>query len=106
ARTRTPPRRSRIASLPLGYGDGYARANANRARALVRGRPVPLVGNVTMDAVMADVPGVPGHPVTLDDECVRLGTQGDERIPVEELAQLRTTNTWEVIASMSGRLPR
>jgi alanine racemase len=104
--TFTTARPSRIASLPLGYGDGYARANANRARALVRGRPVPLVGNVTMDAVMADVTDVPGPPVTLDDEFVLLGTQGDERIPVEELAQLRTTNTWEVIASMSGRLPR
>ena len=55
---------------------------------------------------MADVTDVPGPPVTIDDEFVLLGSQGDERIAVEELAQQRTTNTWEVVTSMSGRLPR
>jgi alanine racemase len=99
-------RPSRIATLPLGYGDGYARALANRGQALVRGRRVPLVGNVTMDAVMADVTDVSGRPVDLDDEFVLLGAQGDERIPAEELARLRTTNTWEVLVQMSGRMPR
>jgi alanine racemase len=99
-------RPSRIATLPLGYGDGFARANANRSHALVRGGRVPLVGNVTMDAVMADVTDVPGPPVGLADEFVLLGAQGDERITVEELAQQRTTNTWEVVTSMSARLPR
>ena len=102
----TTARPSRIATLPLGYGDGFARANANRAHALVRGERVPHVGNVTMDAVMADVTGVPGPPVGLADEFVLLGVQGDQRITVEELAQLRTTNTWEVVTSMSARLPR
>jgi alanine racemase len=102
----TTSRPSRIATLPLGYGDGFARSLANRASALVRGGRVPLVGNVTMDAVMADVTDVPGPPVGLDDEFVLLGTQGTERIPVEELARVRTTNTWEVMVQMSGRLPR
>jgi alanine racemase len=102
-RTKRP---SRIATLALGYGDGYARANANRAEALVRGRRVPLVGNVTMDAAMFDVTDVPGTPVGLDDEFVLLGAQGDERISAEDLARLRTTNTWEVLVQMAGRLPR
>ena len=102
----TTSRPSRIATLPLGYGDGFARANANRSHALVRGRRVPLVGNVTMDAVMADVTDIPGPLVTIDDEFVLLGSQGAERITVEDLAQQRTTNTWEVLTSMSGRLPR
>ncbi|MFL5686886.1 MAG: alanine racemase [Chloroflexota bacterium] len=102
-RTQRP---SRIATLPLGYGDGFARAHANRAEALVRGRRIPLVGNVTMDAVMADVTDVPGPPVDLDDEFVLIGAQGDERITVADLAQQRTTNTWEVVTSMSARLPR
>ena len=102
----TTARPSRIATLPLGYGDGFARAHANRAEALVRGGRVPLVGNVTMDAVMADVTDVPGAPVTLADEFVLLGTQGDERIRAEDLAQQRTTNTWEVVTLMSARLPR
>ena len=99
-------RPSRIATLPLGYGDGYARANANRAEALVRGLRVPLVGNITMDALMADVTDVPGEPVGADDEFVLLGTQGPERITAEDLARLRTTNTWEVVTAMSARLPR
>jgi len=102
-RTQRP---SRIATLPLGYGDGFARALANRAEALVRGQRVPLVGNVTMDAVMADVTDVPGPPVDLDDEFVLIGVQGNEMITVEDLARQRTTNTWEVVTSMSGRLPR
>jgi alanine racemase len=102
----TTSRPSRIATLPLGYGDGFARANANRSSALVRGRRVPLVGNVTMDAVMADVTDIPGPLVTIDDEFVLLGRQGAERITIEELAQQRTTNTWEVMTSMSARLPR
>jgi alanine racemase len=102
----TTSRPSRVATLPLGYGDGFARSLANRASALVRGGRVPLVGNVTMDAVMVDVTDVPGPPVGLDDEFVLVGAQGTERIPVEELARLRTTNTWEVMVQMSGRLPR
>jgi alanine racemase len=99
-------RPSRIATLPLGYGDGFARANANRAEALVRGRRVPLVGNITMDGVMVDVTDVPGEPVTTADEFVLLGSQGSERISAEDLARLRTTNTWEVVTQMSGRMPR
>jgi len=104
--TFTTSRPSRIASLPLGYGDGYARANANRAEALVRGLRVPVVGNVTMDALMVDVTDVPGPPVGPLDEFVLLGAQGSERITVEDLARLRTTNTWEVVTAMSGRLAR
>jgi alanine racemase len=104
--TFTTARPSRIATLPLGYGDGFSRAFSNRAQALVRGARVPLVGNVAMDAIMIDVTDVPGPPVTPDDEFVLLGGQGDQRISVEDLARLRTTNTWEVMSQMAGRLPR
>jgi alanine racemase len=104
--TFTTARPSRIATLPLGYGDGYARAFANRAEALVRGHRVPLVGNVTMDAVMVDVTDVPGPPVDRADEFVLLGEQGAGKITAEDLARLRTTNTWEVVTQMSARMPR
>jgi alanine racemase len=70
-------RASRIATLPVGYADGWTRSLGNRATALVRGGRVPLVGTVAMDAVMAD-----------------------------ELARERTTISWEVVAVMSARLPR
>ena len=104
--TFTTTRVSRIATLPVGYGDGFARALSNRAQALVRGGRVPLVGNVAMDAVMADVTDVPGPPVTTDDEFVLMGAQGTERITAAELARMRTTNTWEVVSAMARRLPR
>ena len=99
-------RPSRIATLPVGYADGWTRLLGNRATAIVRGRRVPLVGTVAMDAVMADVTDVPGPPITPDDEFVLIGEQGGDRITAGELAQERTTISWEVVAAMSARLPR
>jgi alanine racemase len=102
----TTARPSRIATLPLGYGDGWPRSLSNRAEAVVRGRRVPLVGNVAMDAVMADVTDVPGPPVTVADEFVLLGAQGSERITAQDIAAARATNAWEVVTDLSARLPR
>ena len=104
--TFTTTRPSRIATLPLGYGDGWPRILSNRADVLVRGHRVPLVGNVAMDAVMADVTDVPGAPVCVADEFVLLGSQGDERITAAELAVAQGTNSWEVVTNLSARLPR
>jgi alanine racemase len=97
---------SRIATLPIGYGDGWARSLSNRASALVRGERVPLVGNVAMDAVMADVTNVRGSAVTIDDEFVLIGEQAGQQITVAELAAARGTNSWEVVTSLAARLPR
>lgn len=99
-------RPSRIATLPLGYGDGWSRQLSNRAEALVRGVRVPLVGNVAMDAVMADVTDVPGPPIGAADEFVLLGASGSERIAASDLAHERNTNSWEVVTGMARRLPR
>jgi alanine racemase len=99
-------RPSRIATLPLGYADGWRRALSDRAEALVRGVRVPLVGRVAMDAVMADVTDVPGAPVTEDDEFVLLGEQGGERITAHDIASAGGTISYEVVAGMSRRLPR
>ncbi len=97
---------ARIATLPIGYGDGWSRALSNRAEALVRGNRVPLVGNVAMDAVMADVSAVPGTPVSVEDEFVLIGSQGDEVITVADVARARGTNSWEVVTGLARRLPR
>ncbi len=102
----TTDRPSRIATLPLGYGDGWARVLSNRAEVLVRGRRAPIVGTVAMDALMADVTDVPGAPVSVDDEFVLIGRQGTEEITAREVAQARTTISWEVVTSMAHRLPR
>jgi alanine racemase len=100
------PHPSRIATLPLGYGDGWPRSLSNRAEVLVRGMRVPVVGNVAMDATMVDVSTVPGRPVDIDDEIVLIGRQGDAEISAAEVARWRTTNSWEVVTAMSARLTR
>ncbi len=104
--TFTTARPSRIATLPLGYGDGWPRSLSNRAEALVRGRRVPLVGNVAMDGMMADVTDVPGPPVNAGDEFVLIGAQGGDEITAPDIAAARATNSWEVLTGLSARLPR
>ncbi len=98
------PRPSRVATLPVGYGDGWTYGSAGLTAALVRGRRVPLVGSVAMDAIAADVTDVPG--VGAGDEFVLLGAQGSERIAALELAHARTTIPWEIVTAMASRLPR
>jgi len=104
--TFTTARPSRIATLPLGYADGWRRSLSDRAMALVRGVRVPMVGRVAMDATMADVTDVPGAPVTEDDEFVLLGEQDGEQITAHEVAAAGGTISYEVVAGMSRRLPR
>ena len=99
-------RPSRIATLPLGYADGWRRFLSDSSTALVRGVRVPLVGRVAMDAVMADVTDVPGEPVTERDEFVLLGEQGRERITARDLAAAGGTISYEIVTGMSRRLPR
>ena len=100
------PRPSNIATLPLGYADGYPRSLSNRAQALVRGIRVPIVGTVAMDAVMVDVTDVPGAAVTVDDEFTLIGDQDGETIGVAEVAQWGNTISHEILTAMSARLPR
>jgi len=99
-------RDSRIATLPLGYADGLPRSLSNRAQVLVRGRRVPAVGTVAMDAVMVDVTDVAGPPVTVDDEFTLIGKQGNETIDAIEVARWGNTISYEIVTAMSGRLPR
>jgi alanine racemase len=99
-------RPSRIATLPIGYGDGWPRSLSNRGEVLVRGVRAPVVGNVAMDATMVDVTDVPGHPVDVEDEFVLIGRQGTAEIRAGDVAQWRNTNSWEVVTALSGRLTR
>ena len=97
-------RPTRIAVLPVGYGDGYLRSTQPGAEVLVRGRRRPLVGRVSMDAVTVDVTDLPG--LGYEEEFVLLGSQGSESISVGELARRRNTIAWEVLTSMAQRLAR
>jgi alanine racemase len=102
------PRRARIATLPLGYADGLSRQLGNRGHVLVRGRRAPIVGAVSMDMTMIDVTDVPG--ATVRDEVVVLGAQegplGRDTIGAEEIAAHSDTIPWEVLTSVSRRVPR
>jgi alanine racemase len=99
-------RPSVVATLPLGYADGWPRSLSNKAQVLLRGRRVPQIGTVAMDALMVDVTDVPGPAVTVDDVFTLIGRQGDEEITAHQVARWGNTISYEVIAGMSGRLPR
>lgn len=98
------PRDSRIAILPLGYADGYPRALSDNADVLLGGRRCPLVGRVSMDALTVDVTGA--GPVAIGDEVVLIGTQGGERITIDEIARRAGTIGQEIASRLSPRLPR
>jgi len=100
----TTERRTRIATVPIGYADGVPRGLAARGGAvLVRGRRRPIAGTVTMDQLMVDVADDPIEP---GEEVVLIGSQGSERIGVEEWARVMDTIPNEILCGIGRRLPR
>ena len=97
-------RETRIATLAIGYGDGWPRIHANNGFVLVRGRRAPIVGAVSMDGLTVDLGGIAG--VTYDDEFVLIGEQEGARITADEVAAERRTINYEVTTALRGRLPR
>jgi alanine racemase len=101
-------RRSRIATLPMGYADGLSRHLGNCGHVLVRGKRAPIVGAVSMDMTMVDVTGIEG--ASLRDEAVVLGAQegvlGRDAIGADEIAEQAGSIPWEVLTSVSRRVPR
>lgn len=94
---------SRIATVPIGYADGYTRRMTGRACVLVGGQRCPVAGAITMDMCMVDVSGVEAK---LGDEVVLMGAQGSERIGADELASWAGTISWEIFCGISKRVPR
>lgn len=104
-RTWTAPRDTWVATVSVGYGDGYSRLLSSRGRMLIAGESYPVVGRVCMDQTMLDLgPEEPG--VRVGDEVVLMGSSGAERIGVEELAALMGTITYEVTCLIGARVPR
>lgn len=97
-------RRSRIATVPVGYADGLSRALSNRGRAIVRGRVARIVGNISMDLTLLDVTDVPG--VDIGDEIILLGRSDHCSITALEIANLVGTVPYEVLCSIGRRVPR
>lgn len=97
-------RPSRIAVIPVGYGDGFRRAPKGWGEVLVRGYRAPVVGTVCMDMSMIDVTDVPG--VKEGDEVVLIGSQGSDRITADEIATRLGTINYEVVTQILPRVPR
>jgi alanine racemase len=96
-------RETRIATLPVGYADGYRRALGNRAHAIIAGRRAPVVGIVTMDMTMLDVTDVPAR---IGDVATLIGTDGGEQLALLELAALANASPYELLTGLRARLPR
>lgn len=103
-RTYVTQKHTRIATLPIGYADGYSRSLSNKAEVLVRGHRAPVVGKVTMDQTMIDIGHIKGAKV--GDEVVLIGRQGADEIRAEKLARIAGTIAYETVCSISNRVPR
>ena len=94
----------KIAVICAGYGDGLLRAGSGRMQMLIRGRRCPVLGNITMDQTMLDVTAIP--EIQRGDEVVILGKQGEETIAASEAASCCNTIPWEILTSITQRVPR
>ncbi len=92
-----------VATVPVGYADGYPRSASNGAAVLVGGRRCRVAGNVTMDQVLVDAGDA--RPA-LGDEVVLLGEQGEERVDAWELARYAGTIAYEIVTRIGARVPR
>jgi len=103
-RTYITRRPSRIATIPVGYGDGYGVVMSNRGEALIRGKRAPIVGRISMDMCTVDVTDIPGCGI--GDEVVLMGRQGDEYISAVEIAEKAGTISYEILCALGKRAPR
>ena len=92
-----------IAVIPAGYADGLDTRLSGRGSVLIRGRRAPIVGSVCMDMLMADVTGLEVAP---GDEVVLIGSQGNDRVDVREMAAWIGTIPWEVVCRVGARIER
>lgn len=88
----------------MGYADGYPWGAEGSAQVLIGGRPVPVIGAISMDLTAVDLTGVP--EVSVGAEVVLLGAQGDEQITVEQMAKWSGRLVYEVLTSVGVRVPR
>ncbi len=101
----TTGRESIIATIPIGYADGYARTLGNRASVLINGETAPIVGRVCMDQCMVDVTDL-SNKVSVGDEVVLFGRQGGRDIRAEDIAAMTGTINYEVVCLIGKRVPR
>jgi alanine racemase len=95
---------TRLATIPIGYGDGLLRSASNRGRVLIRGVRCPIVGNIAMDLTTVDVSDL--RDVAVGDEAVLLGEQDGHVLDARDLAAAARTIPYEVLTNVSRRVPR
>jgi len=100
-------RDSIIATVPLGYADGYSRLLANKAIVLINGKPAPVVGNITMDQFMIDITDIAGdNNISIGDEVILIGNSAGQIITADDVARLMGTINYEVVCMFNSRIPR
>ena len=97
------PKRTRILTIPVGYGDGFRRSLSNQGSVLIRGRRFPIVGTICMDQFMVDVGD---QEVYVGEEVVLIGKQGQEEISLMEVTKLCETIPYEILCLFNERIPR
>jgi len=95
---------TRVATLPVGYADGFRRSLSNQGYVLLHGKKAPVLGRVCMDQIMVDVTDIPD--VALDDKAILIGRSGDEEITVDDMAVATGTINYEIVCGLSRRIPR
>lgn len=95
---------TKIATLPIGYADGYPRALSSRGRVIVKGRFAPIIGRVCMDLMMVDVTDIDG--ISVEDEVTLIGSEGGNTITAEEVGALSESFNYEIICGISKRVPK
>ena len=102
--TYVTPKQMRVATIPVGYGDGYPRGLSNKGYVLIRGRKAPILGRVCMDQFMVSVEEIPDAQE--GDEVTLIGTDGIEQITMEELGELSGRFNYELACDLGKRIPR
>ena len=100
----TAQKDTRVATIPVGYGDGYPRSLSGKGYVLIRGKKAPILGRVCMDQFMVDISEIPG--VMEGDKVTLLGVDGTERITAEELGELSGRFNYEFVCDLGKRIPR
>ena len=102
--TYTTTRPTMVATIPVGYADGYRRNLSNKFHVLIRGQKAPILGRICMDQMMVDVTHIPN--VAVNDKVVLVGRYGDEVITMEEIAAAADSFNYEFVSVISRRVPR
>ena len=102
--TYTTTKETTVATIPVGYADGYSRALSNRGRVLIKGKSFPIIGRICMDQFMVDISELP--EIKQGDEVTLVGRDGDEYISIEEVADMSYSFNYEFVCDIGKRIPR